>query len=36
LTSTEFRSCISKGEQLDGTQVVDLALEAIRRAAAKA
>src|SRR6266568_4404872 len=36
LTGTEFRSCVSKGEQLDGTQVVDLALEAIGRAAAKA
>ncbi len=36
LTSAEFRSCIGKGEQLDGTQVIDLALQAIRRAAAKA
>ena len=36
LTGTEFRSCITKGEQLDGTQVIDLALEAIGRAAAKA
>jgi hypothetical protein len=36
LTDTEFRSCINKGEQLDGAQVTDLALEAIGRAAAKA
>ena len=35
LTGTEFRSCIDKGEQLDGTQVIDLALGAIARAAAK-
>lgn len=36
LTDTEFRSCIDKGEQLDGAQVIDLALDAITRAAAKA
>ena len=35
LTDTEFRSCIDKGEQLDGAQVIDLALDAIARAAAK-
>jgi predicted ATPase/DNA-binding SARP family transcriptional activator len=35
LTDTEFRSCIGKGEQLDGAQVIDLALDAIARAAAK-
>jgi hypothetical protein len=35
LTDTEFRSCIDKGEQLDGAQVIDFALEAIARAAAK-
>jgi predicted ATPase/DNA-binding SARP family transcriptional activator len=35
LTGTEFRSCIDKGRQLDGTQVIDLALEAIDRTAAK-
>jgi predicted ATPase len=36
LTATEFRSCIDNGEQLEGTQVIALALEAIGRAAAKA
>ena len=36
LTDTEFRSCTDKGEQLDGAQVIDLALDAIARAAAKA
>ena len=35
LTGTEFRSCTDQGEQLDGAQVIDLALEAIARAAAK-
>lgn len=35
LTETEFRSCIEKGEELDGAQVIDLALDAITRAAAK-
>ena len=35
LTDTEFRSCIDRGEQLDGAQVIDLALEAIARAEAK-
>ena len=34
LTEAEFRSCVGKGEELDGAQVVDLALEAIARAAA--
>ena len=33
LTETEFRSCVSKGEGLDGAQVIDLALDAIARAA---
>jgi hypothetical protein len=33
LTETEFRSCIAKGEELDGAQVIDLALDAIARAA---
>lgn len=33
-TETEFRSCIAKGEELDGAQVIDLALDAIARAAA--
>ena len=36
VTATEFRSCIGQGEQLEGTQVIALALEAIGRAAAKA
>jgi predicted ATPase/DNA-binding SARP family transcriptional activator len=36
LTGTEFRSCLDTGEQLNGTQVIGLALEAIGRAAAKA
>ena len=36
LTSAEFRSCIHTGEQLDSTQVIDLAVQAIGRAAAKA
>jgi tetratricopeptide (TPR) repeat protein len=35
LTETEFRSCVNKGEELDGAQVIDLALDAITRAAAK-
>jgi hypothetical protein len=35
LTGTEFRFCVDKGEQLDGAQVIDLALDAIARAAAK-
>ena len=35
LTETEFRSCIAKGEELDGAQVIDLALDAITRAAAQ-
>jgi predicted ATPase/DNA-binding SARP family transcriptional activator len=32
LTETEFRSCVAKGEELDGAQVIDLALDAIARA----
>ena len=35
LTEAEFRSCIAKGEELDGAQVIDLALDAIARAAAQ-
>ena len=35
LTETEFRSCVDEGEQLDGAQVIDLALDSITRAAAK-
>jgi hypothetical protein len=35
LTESEFRSCIAKGEELDGAQVIDRALDAIARAAAK-
>ena len=34
LTETEFRSCVGHGEELDGAQVIDLALAAITRAAA--
>jgi hypothetical protein len=34
-TGTEFRSCIDKCSQLDGARVIDLALEAIGRTAAK-
>jgi transposase len=33
LTETEFHSCIDKGKELDGAQVIDLALDAIARAA---
>jgi predicted ATPase/transposase len=33
LTGTEFRSCIQKGEQLNGAQVIDFALDAITQAA---
>ena len=32
---TEFSACVDQGQQLDGTQVISLALEAIRRAAAR-
>ncbi|HEX9042812.1 MAG TPA: BTAD domain-containing putative transcriptional regulator [Trebonia sp.] len=32
LTETEFRSCVERGEELGGVQVVDLALDAIARA----
>ena len=31
LTDTEFRSCTGQGEQPDGAQVIDLALDAITR-----
>lgn len=34
LADTEFRSCTGEGEQLDGAQVIDFALDAITRAAA--
>jgi hypothetical protein len=34
LTDTEFRRCTDRGGQLDGAQAIDLALEAIARAAA--
>jgi len=36
LTAAEFLSCTGEGERLDGHQVIDLALDAIDRAAAKA
>jgi predicted ATPase/DNA-binding SARP family transcriptional activator len=35
LTDAEFRCCTDRGGQLDGAQAIDLALEAIARAAAK-
>jgi len=35
LTETEFRSCADKGERLDGAEVIDLALDAITRAATR-
>ena len=35
LTETEFRSRAGRGEQMDGSQVIHFALEAIARAAAK-
>ena len=35
LTDTEFRFRAEKGEQMDGSQVIHFALEAIARAAAK-
>jgi predicted ATPase/DNA-binding SARP family transcriptional activator len=35
LTDAEFRSCVGKGEYLDGAQVIEFALEAIARAAAR-
>lgn len=35
LTSTEFRCQAGAGEQLDGGQVIQFALQAIARAAAK-
>jgi hypothetical protein len=33
LTDTEFRFCLGRGEQMDGSQVIHFALEAIARAA---
>jgi hypothetical protein len=36
LTGTEFRVHAGKGEQMDGGQVIEFALQAIARAAAKA
>ena len=36
LTETEFRACTGKGEDLAGAEVIDLALEAIARAAERA
>jgi tetratricopeptide (TPR) repeat protein len=36
LTGTEFRVCTERGERLDSHQVIDLALDAIARAAATA
>jgi len=36
LTAAELRTCMEEGERLDGHQVIDLALEAIDRAAARA
>ena len=36
LTAAEFRTYMEEGERLDGHQVIDLALEAIDRAAARA
>jgi tetratricopeptide (TPR) repeat protein len=35
MTGTEYRSCTDKGEELDAAQVIDLAIDAIARAAAK-
>jgi tetratricopeptide (TPR) repeat protein len=35
LTDTEFALCVGRGEQMDGSQVIHFALEAIKRAAAK-
>jgi predicted ATPase/DNA-binding SARP family transcriptional activator len=35
LTDTEFGFCVERGEQMDGSQVIHFALEAISRAAAK-
>jgi hypothetical protein len=35
LTDTEFGFCVERGEQMDGSQVIHFALEAITRAAAK-
>jgi predicted ATPase/DNA-binding SARP family transcriptional activator len=36
LTAAQFRSCVEDGERLDGAQVIDLALDAIARAATRA
>jgi hypothetical protein len=36
LTGTEFRFHAGQGEQMDGGQVIEFALQAIARAAAKA
>ena len=36
LTAAQFRACVEDGERLDGGQVVDLALDAIARAATRA
>jgi hypothetical protein len=36
LTGTEFARWAGRGEQMDGSQVIHFALEAITRAAAKA
>ncbi len=36
LTTAQFRSCVEDGQRLDGAQVIDLALDAIARAAARA
>jgi hypothetical protein len=35
LTDAEFGSCAGRGEQMDGSQVIHFALEAITRAAAR-
>src|SRR6266568_597812 len=35
LTNTEFGLCVGRGEQMDGSQVIHFALEAITRAATK-
>jgi hypothetical protein len=35
LSDTEFGLCVGRGEQMDGSQVIHFALEAITRAAAK-
>jgi hypothetical protein len=35
LSDTDFGLCVERGEQMDGSQVIHFALEAITRAAAK-